>query len=143
MLSKGKKGAPARAARRQGSFSVIGADVVIAGNLVTGENLQVNGRIEGDVRCATLHQGGTGTIAGNIVADEVRLAGLVDGTVSAGLLVLQPSAQVTGDVSYDMLSIENGARVEGRFAHRAGAGREDVAHASELYLDDGMAQAAE
>lgn len=101
-------------------FSVFGADVVINGNLISDENIEANGRIEGDVRCATLVQGVDGTVIGNIVADEARLAGLVDGTVAARLVILAPTARITGDVSYDMLSVESGARVDGRFAHRAG-----------------------
>lgn len=113
---------PAKPTRRGECFSVIGGDVVIAGDVATEENLQVNGRIEGDVRCATLHQGQGGTIVGNLVADEARIAGLVDGTVAARVLVLEPTARVTGDITYEMLSIEGGARVEGRFAHRDGAG---------------------
>lgn len=141
--------APVRPARKGGSFSVIGADVTIVGDLVTGSNLQVNGRIDGDVRCGALHQGPGGTIAGNIIADEARLAGLVDGTVSAGLLILEPSARVTGDVSYETLNIETGARVDGRFAHRAAVNDKSQAPATiaapvtELFLDQETAQAAE
>lgn len=153
MFNKHRKEAPAapvKAARRGGSFSVIGADVVIKGDLVTAENLQVNGRIEGDVHCGVLHQGSGGIISGNIVAEEARLAGLVDGTVSAGLLILEPSARVTGDVSYETLSIESGARVEGRFAHRGavqaptGTGPRAAAdQLSQLFPPEDTAEAAE
>lgn len=125
MFNSAKKDAGAgatRPAKRGTGFSVIGADVVITGDLATAENLQVNGRIAGDVRCGALHQGEGGTITGNITADEARLAGLVDGTVTARLLILEPSARVTGDATYETLCIESGARVDGRFAHREGAG---------------------
>src|SRR3546814_17482913 len=68
-----------------------------------------------------LSQGESGTIAGNIVTEEARLAGLVDGTVTAQRLILGPTARITGDVSYEILSIEPGARIDGRFARREGA----------------------
>ena len=103
--------------RRSGTFSVLGADVVLTGDIVTSDSLQINGAIRGDIRCGTLHQGATGTVTGSIVADEARLAGLVDGTVTARLLILEPSARITGDVSYETLNIESGARVQGRFTH--------------------------
>src|SRR5687768_7894220 len=99
MFSKAKKNGPAvaaRPARRGGSFSVIGADAIIVGDLTTSENLQVNGRVEGDVHCGGLHQGESGVIAGDIIADEARLEGLVEGAVTAGILILAPSARVTG-----------------------------------------------
>jgi cytoskeletal protein CcmA (bactofilin family) len=73
------------------------------------------------VRCGALEQGPSGTIVGNIHAEEARLAGLVDGTVDVRILVLDGSSRVTGDVTYETLSISSGARVEGRFAHRDAA----------------------
>jgi cytoskeletal protein CcmA (bactofilin family) len=118
MFSRTNQAASAKA-KRGTSFSVIGPDVVVTGDLTTGENLQVSGRIDGDVRCAELHQAANGAIAGNIVAVEARLAGLVDGTVTAGTVVLEASARVTGEVCYTTLSIESGARVDGRFEYRA------------------------
>ena len=144
MFAKSGKGAsaPARPPKVSGCFSVIGAEVVVTGDIVTTENLQVNGRIEGDVRCGALHQGPSGTIRGHIVAEQGRIAGLVDGTVTARLLILEPSARVTGDVIYETLSIESGARVEGRFAHKdAGAAK---GQPPRLVLDDeDTAEAAE
>ncbi|HEY0447038.1 MAG TPA: polymer-forming cytoskeletal protein [Allosphingosinicella sp.] len=118
MFSKTIQAAGGKAARRGASFSVIGPDVVVTGDLATSENLQVGGRIDGDVKCAELHQAETGAIAGNIVADEARLAGRVDGTVTASIVVLEASARVTGEVSYTTLSIAAGARVDGRFEFR-------------------------
>lgn len=110
--------APVKAAKQGGSFSVIGADAVISGDVTTSENLQVDGRIDGDVRCGVLHLGQAGAIAGSIVAEEARLGGLVEGRVEAGLLILELSARVTGDISYETLRIQGGARVDGRFVHR-------------------------
>lgn len=118
MFSRTNQPAPAKA-KRGPSFSVIGPDVVVTGDLSTAENLQVSGRIEGDVRCAELHQSVDGAIMGAIVAAEARIAGLVEGTVTAGLVVLEASARVTGEVCYTTLSIASGARVEGRFEYRA------------------------
>lgn len=122
-MFKEKKGrARATAPRKQGALSFIGAEVVVSGDIETKARLHVDGRIEGDIRCGTLSQGESGTIAGNIVAEEARLAGLVDGTVTARNLTLGPTARVTGDVAYEVLSIESGARIDGRFARREETG---------------------
>lgn len=109
--------------RRQGgnSLSYIGAEAVITGSIVTPAQFQIDGRVEGDVHCHLLVQGHKGAIFGNIAADEVRLAGLVDGTVSALTVVLEASARITGDISCETLSIANGAQVEGRFVCKTGA----------------------
>jgi cytoskeletal protein CcmA (bactofilin family) len=145
-LSKSERAAPPRA--KSGSFSVIGADALITGNVVTSDNLQVNGRIEGDVRCGILHQGPSGVIVGNIFAEEVHLSGLADGTVGAALVVLETSARVTGDVTYETLSIRGGARIEGRVGHCDAKGESRVqpqplATLAELFPYGEAAQAAE
>jgi cytoskeletal protein CcmA (bactofilin family) len=100
-------------------MSFIGSDVVITGNMETAGDVHVDGRIEGDIRCAALIQGDGGRIAGGIMADRARIAGLVDGSIATRELFLSRTARVTGDIAYESLSIEAGAQVDGSFAHRA------------------------
>lgn len=109
-------------------MSFIGPDVVIIGNMETLGDIHVDGRVEGDIRCAALIQGDGGRIAGGIVADQARIAGLVDGSIATRELLLSRTARVTGDIAYESLSIETGAQVAGNFAHRpAGAAAGDEA----------------
>lgn len=98
------------------TFSVIGSDVVIKGDVSASADLHVDGRIEGDIKCASLVQGEGSEIAGAVVAETARLAGRVNGSISARELVILKSAQIEGDVHYDALTIEQGAQVDGRFA---------------------------
>lgn len=107
---------PAKAGHSTLSF--IGPEVVISGDLATSAQLHVDGRIDGHVRCAQLCQGQSGTIAGDIVADEARIAGLVEGTVNAATVIVEASGRVMGDVSYDTISIAAGAQIDGRLARR-------------------------
>ena len=122
MFASGKKKPGAAAGRGPSAgLSFIGGDVVVHGNVTSGSQIHVDGRIEGDLRCETLIQGDGGTIAGHIVAESVHLSGLVDGTVQARLVTLEPTARVTGDVSYETLSIAAGASIEGRLTRKEGA----------------------
>ncbi|MDE2405801.1 MAG: polymer-forming cytoskeletal protein [Sphingomonadales bacterium] len=100
------------------SFSVFGADTAIRGDIHATADLHIDGRVEGDITCAGLVQGESSEIAGAIVADTARLAGHVRGTVNAGHLVILKTARIDGDVLYESLTIEQGARVTGRFAQR-------------------------
>lgn len=100
------------------TFSVIGADVTIKGDISASADLHVDGRVEGDIHCASLVQGESSTIEGSIEAEVARLAGRVTGSIHARELVILRSAQVEGDVHYDALTIEQGAQVDGRFSHR-------------------------
>jgi cytoskeletal protein CcmA (bactofilin family) len=101
------------------TFSVIGSDVIIKGDLSASADLHVDGTVEGDIACASLVQGESSRIEGAIEAQTARLAGRVKGTINVRELVILRSAQIEGDVHYDALTIEQGAQVEGRFAHDA------------------------
>ncbi|TCJ41060.1 polymer-forming cytoskeletal protein [Parafrankia sp. BMG5.11] len=103
------------------TFSIIGSDVVIKGDVTASVDLHVDGRIEGDIQCASLVQGEGSHIEGGITAETARLAGTVSGSITARELVVLRSARINGDVHYDALTIEQGAEVEGRFAHRVPA----------------------
>ena len=102
-----------------GTFSVIGADVTVTGNVVSSGDLHVDGRIDGDVSCASLVLGERGHIAGSIVADDARLCGEVRGSITARALVIEKTARTAGDISYESLSMEPGARAEGCFSHKS------------------------
>ena len=99
-------------------ISVIGVDVVITGNVECKTGLHVDGTVNGDISCLAFSQGESGAVHGNIVAEEARLAGLVDGAVEAGSLTLESSARIMGDVVYESLTVARGAEVEGRFRRR-------------------------
>jgi cytoskeletal protein CcmA (bactofilin family) len=120
MFGKNAKGDGAT--RRAGTVSVIGPDMTITGDARTGEDLRVDGRIEGNVSCASLDLGEGGAIEGDVEADEVRLAGSVRGRVAARAVTLEAAARVSGDVSYESLAVAPGARIEGRLGHRGGEG---------------------
>ena len=101
------------------TFSVIGTDVVIRGDISASADLHVDGNVEGDISCASLVQGEHSVIDGAIDAQTARLSGTVKGTITAKELVVHKSAKIEGDVHYDALTIEQGAAVEGRFAPKA------------------------
>ena len=119
--AKKKPGAPAARSGSAG-LSFIGKEMVVTGDVASGSQLHVDGRIDGNVRCDTLVQGKDGTIAGNISAETVHLSGLVDGTVTARVVTLEPTARVTGDVTYETLSIAAGGAIDGRLRRQEGSG---------------------
>lgn len=110
---------------RGSTFSVLGADMAIKGNVTASTDLHIDGKVEGDVTCSSLVQGETGEIVGAVKAESARLAGIVRGSISARELVILKSARIHGDVHYDALTIEQGAQVDGRFAPRGVGQPED------------------
>jgi cytoskeletal protein CcmA (bactofilin family) len=126
MFSKSKQGPdaalPAVSGGAKGAtFSVIGSDVVITGDIRATVDLHIDGKVQGDVTCASLVQGQGSHISGAIQADQARLAGTVEGSLTVKTLVIEATARITGDVSYESLSMAVGAEVDGRLTHLDGA----------------------
>jgi cytoskeletal protein CcmA (bactofilin family) len=101
-----------------GALSFIGAEVMVSGNISGNGDIHLDGSIEGDLNCNSLILGPGGRIKGNITAERATLGGTVEGTVNASTLVVERSARISGDLSYDTVSIENGAQLDGRMSHR-------------------------
>ena len=113
---------PAATARRtNGSsgagFSVIGADVVVTGNVRASADLHIEGRVEGDLDCGSLVVGTEALIQGQVRAENARIAGRIEGAVSIRQLTVEAGARITGDVEYETISLETGAHVDGRLKH--------------------------
>lgn len=113
----GMPSVPKSMASGSNTFSVLGADMSIKGDVEAATELHVEGRIEGDIRCASLVQGEGSEIHGAIHAESARLSGTVRGSLTVRDLVILKSASIEGDVHYDALTIEQGAHIEGRFTH--------------------------
>lgn len=103
------------------TFSVLGADTAIKGDISASADLHIDGKVEGDIACASLVQGETSEIHGNVKAESARLSGTIFGSITARELVILKSARIQGDVQYDALTIEQGAMVEGKLAPKAGS----------------------
>ena len=97
-----------------GTMSFLGAEVTITGNIGGSGNLHIDGRVDGDVTCSSLIVGHSGQVNGNVTAEDAKIAGSIHGTVAAKVLTIEASARINGDLSYDSVSVETGAQVEGR-----------------------------
>ncbi|NJM50436.1 MAG: polymer-forming cytoskeletal protein [Sphingomonadales bacterium] len=100
------------------TFSMIASDVEIVGNLTAKVDLHIDGTVQGDVACGSLVQGESSVIKGKVSAENARLSGKVEGSIEALELVIEASARIIGDVTYQNLSIAPGAQVDGKFKQR-------------------------
>jgi cytoskeletal protein CcmA (bactofilin family) len=95
----------------------IGKSVVIKGELSGSEDLYLDGEVEGsiDLRNHSLTVGPNGKVKANVSAKGVVIQGKLDGSVTASDRVeLRQSAVVTGDVTTQRISIEEGAFLKGK-----------------------------
>jgi cytoskeletal protein CcmA (bactofilin family) len=93
---------------------VIDSWLKITGNLQSEGEVQVDGKIEGDIRCAHLTVGKDAFVNGNVTAEEVVVRGNVTGSIRANRVVLQDNAQVDSEIFHQKIAIEEGACFQGR-----------------------------
>lgn len=96
------------------SDSNISNDLTIIGDVSTSGSVRLDGVIEGNIYCASLIITANGRVNGHIVANqEVTVQGKVTGTIRGRRVMLQSSAKVEGDIFYQGIGIEMGARYDG------------------------------
>lgn len=98
--------------------SVIDPWLQITGNLEGDGELQIDGHIQGNIRCVQLLVGKAATVDGNITADQVVVRGKVNGTIRSNRVILQEGAQVKSEIFHRRLSIEEGVHFEGSIRMR-------------------------
>ncbi len=75
--------APAKRTARSSAPSIISADLLVNGTLVSSGDIQIDGRVEGDVHSAGLVIGDKALIHGEVMAEEVTVRGKVQGSIRA------------------------------------------------------------
>ncbi|GAB0110432.1 bactofilin family protein [Pseudoalteromonas distincta] len=119
MFSKKKQKADNSSLKKVTSTpSIISEDVRMTGTLISQGEVQLDGRIDGDIKAAHLVIGSTGIVEGVVEAESVIVKGKIIGTLNAGEVRIQDSAHVHGDVFHDTLSIDAGAIIEGSLKQR-------------------------
>lgn len=105
--------APAAPLKAKPPASALSSDLTITGNLVTTGDIQIEGKIKGDIRAHLLTVGEGATVEGEIIADDVVVNGRIIGRVRGLKVRLTSSARVEGDIIHKTIAIESGAHFEG------------------------------
>lgn len=98
--------------------SIISQDVCLTGVLTSQGEVQLDGRIDGDIKAHHLVIGSSGVVEGEVDAQSVVIIGKVIGSINAKEVKVQSGAQIHGDIFHDTLTIDAGAIIEGNLKHR-------------------------
>ncbi len=99
--------------------TLIGEGTVITGELRFADGLRIDGEVIGDVVAAgegysILVISEKARVTGKVIAGHVIINGTVVGPIQSNdLLELQPRAQISGDVRYEVLEMHQGATIDG------------------------------
>jgi cytoskeletal protein CcmA (bactofilin family) len=94
--------------------SIIGEDLTVRGNITSKGEIQIDGEIEGDIRCGSLLLGDKAKVTGGVAAEDVVVRGHLVGSIRGLRITLQAQSNVEGDIVAQSLAIEQGAYFEGK-----------------------------
>lgn len=97
--------------------SIISADMTVKGTIEATGDIQIDGKVEGDVTTGSLTIGEKAVVNGEIAADEVIIRGHIIGSVRGRKIQLCSTSHVEGDVLHQALAVETGAFFEGNCRH--------------------------
>ncbi|MGF1455130.1 MAG: polymer-forming cytoskeletal protein [Alphaproteobacteria bacterium] len=106
-----------RAPPRTAAPSIISADMTVVGTVSATGDIQVDGKIEGDIFSTSLTVGEKAVVNGEVRADEVTIRGHLVGGLRARKINLASTCHVEGDIIHNALSVETGAFFQGNIRH--------------------------
>jgi cytoskeletal protein CcmA (bactofilin family) len=101
--------------------TVLSANAHFKGAVVTNDSVEIRGKIEGDVRAASITVYPGAKIKGDITADVILVQGDVEGRIQAQDVRLQNGANVVGEIVHGSLGIDTSAIFEGTIKRIANA----------------------
>ncbi len=121
MFSKTKEeAAPAQSQPKRimkSAPSIISADMAVTGTMTAGGDIQIDGKVDGDITTGSLTVGEKAVVNGEILAEEVVVRGKIVGSIRARKVQLCSTCHVEGDIYHSALAVETGAYFEGNCRH--------------------------
>jgi len=108
---------PAKRAARASAPSIISGDLTVNGTLNSTGDIQIDGRVEGDVHSTGLVVGEKAFIHGEVLAEDVTIRGRVQGSIRARKVLLCSTCHVEGNILHEAFAVEAGAFFEGNCRH--------------------------
>jgi len=108
--------APRASRAPSGNGAIIGASIVIDGDLSGDEDLTIHGRVKGQINLPkhTLRIGGDGRVEAKVKAQSIQVDGTVKGDLTAEHeIVIRKSGNVRGNLMAPRIGLEEGAKFKG------------------------------
>jgi cytoskeletal protein CcmA (bactofilin family) len=95
--------------------TIISRDLKIQGEVFSAGVIEIEGNINGTINGNSVILREEGSINGNVFAENFSIRGKFEGTVKAKNISIASRAHVNGEIEYDILSVEDGACIDGHF----------------------------
>ncbi|WMC93100.1 bactofilin family protein [Kineothrix sp. MB12-C1] len=96
--------------------SIVGADMIMEGNITAKETIRIEGTVKGDVSSeGIVIVSPTGTINGNVKGSSIMVAGTIKGDMnSGGRIEVSATGKIDGNIKTRSLIIDENAVFQGQ-----------------------------
>lgn len=108
--------------------SIISSDLRVLGNIVSDGVVDIDGTVEGNVKCHMATVRKNGHIKGDVVAESVHVYGKIQGLIKARNVHFFKGCRAEGVIMHESITIEDGAFVDGRFKRTEQLDLDDDSH---------------
>ncbi len=105
-------------ANLKSSPTIISKDLKIEGDLFNNGIIEIEGLVKGSIFGGLVVIREDGAIEGQVEVDSIEIKGRFDGAIKAKAVAIFNGAQVVGSIEYEIISVEDGASIDGQFKMR-------------------------
>ena len=97
--------------------SIIGKGVIFKGKISNATTLEINGRVEADIKSEKVTVGKHANLEGSINSELVVISGNYQGKIKADSVWLTDTSIITGEINYKSLQMDRGAALNCKIIH--------------------------
>ena len=97
--------------------SIIGRGAIFKGKISNASTIEINGRVEADIKSDKVTLGKYASLEGSIISELVVISGNYQGKIKADSVWLTDSSVITGEINYKSLQMDRGAALNCKIIH--------------------------
>ena len=97
--------------------SIIGRGAIFKGKISNASTIEINGRVDADIKSDKVTLGKNATLEGSIYSELVVISGNYQGKIKADSVWLTDSSVITGEINYKSLQMDRGAALNCKIIH--------------------------
>ena len=103
--------------------SIIGRGAIFKGKISNASTIEINGRVDADIKSDKVTLGKNATLEGSITSELVVISGNYQGKIKADSVWLTDSSVITGEINYKSLQMDRGAALNCKIIHNWDEGK--------------------
>ena len=97
--------------------SIIGKGAIFKGKISNASTIEINGRVDADIKSDKVTLGKNATLEGSINSELVVISGNYQGKIKADSVWLTDTSVITGEINYKSLQMDRGAALNCKIIH--------------------------